>query len=348
MRDLWTQSTERISGTPTHAPGTGPARAAFQPLSDADGENRVTVELNSGATVPADLVILAAGVRPSVGLAKDAGIELGPRGGIKVDTHMRTSDPDVFAAGDAVETLHPVLPGEYLNPLAGPANRQARVAAENICGRDTEYHSTQGTSIVKVFDMVAGGTGATARQLDASGVEYRVVHIHPSGHAGYYPGTAMMHLKVLFSPADGRVLGAQACGFDGVDKRIDLLAMAVRAGLTVYDLEEQELAYAPPFGSAKDPINMAGFVAANTLRGDLTLWYSQEFPDALAGARLVDVRTPEEYDIWHIPGAECVPLSEFRTAIAGWDRSQPVRLYCAVGFRSYLAHRILVQNGFSM
>lgn len=323
------------------------AAAAFQPLADGDGDDRVKVELNSGVTIPADLVILAAGVRPSVGLAKDAGIELGSRGGIKVDLHMLTSDPDIYAAGDAVETPHPVLPGEYLAPLAGPANRQARVAAENICGRDTEYKSTQGTSIVKVFDMVAGGTGATARQLDAAGVEYKVVHVHPSGHAGYYPGTAMMHLKVLFSPSDGRIYGAQACGFDGVDKRLDLFAMAIRAGLSVYDLEEQELAYAPPFGSAKDPVNMAGFVASNVLRGDLVTWQAKDFPAAVEGARLVDVRTQEEYDIWHLPGAQCFPLGEFREAIKTWDRSEPVRLYCAVGFRSYLAYRILVQNGFT-
>ena len=328
------------------------AAAAFRPLPTADGsgdgpaDERVTVELDSGATVDADLVILAAGVRPAVGLAQQAGLELGPKGGIAVDTHMRTSDPHIWAAGDAVETPHPVLSGTHLNPLAGPANRQARVAAENICGRATEYRSTQGTSIVKVFDMVAGGTGATARQLDADGVAYRVVHLHPSGHAGYYPGTAMMHITLLFAPEDGRVLGAQACGFDGVDKRLDLFAMAIRAGLTVYDLEEQELAYAPPFGSAKDPVNMAGFVASNVLRGDLTLWYAQDFPEGTAGARLVDVRTPEEYDLWHIPGAQSVPLPTFRDAIADWDRSAPVRLYCAVGFRSYLAHRILVQSGF--
>ncbi|WP_062517531.1 FAD-dependent oxidoreductase [Demequina gelatinilytica] len=323
------------------------AAAAFQPLSDSDGSDRVSVELNSGTVLKADLVILAAGVKPAVQLVKDAGIELGERGGIKVDTHMQTSDPDIYAAGDAVETAHPVLPGQYLAPLAGPANRQARVAAENICGRDTEYKSTQGTSIVKVFDMTAGGTGATSRQLDAAGVEYRVAHVHPSGHAGYYPGTAMMHIKLLFSPTDGRVLGAQACGFDGVDKRLDLFAMAVRSGLTVFDLEEQELAYAPPFGSAKDPVNMAGFVAANTIRGDFTLWYAQEWPLA-DGARLVDVRTPEEYGIHHLPGAESVPLATFREAIKGWeDKDQPIRLYCAVGFRSYLAHRILVQNGFT-
>ncbi|WNM24508.1 FAD-dependent oxidoreductase [Demequina capsici] len=323
------------------------AAAAFQPLADSDGDNRVSVELNSGTVLKADLVILAAGVKPAVELVKAAGIELGERGGIKVDTHMQTSDPDIYAAGDAVETGHPVLPGEYLAPLAGPANRQARVAAENICGRDTEYRSTQGTSIVKVFDMVAGGTGATKRQLDAAGIEYRVIHVHPSGHAGYYPGTAMMHIKLLFSPKDGTIYGAQVCGFDGVDKRIDVFAMAIRAGLTVFDLESQELAYAPPFGSAKDPVNMAGFVAANTIRGDFALWYAEEWPLA-DGTRLVDVRTPEEYGIHHLPGAENVPLADFREAVKGWtDKDQPIRLYCAVGFRSYLAHRILVQNGFT-
>jgi NADPH-dependent 2,4-dienoyl-CoA reductase/sulfur reductase-like enzyme/peroxiredoxin family protein/rhodanese-related sulfurtransferase/TusA-related sulfurtransferase len=323
----------------------GTAAAAFRQMRrDPD---RVTVELTSGATLVADLVILAAGVRPAVGLARDAGLVLGPRGGIAVDTHMRTSDKHIWAAGDAVETRHPVLPGEFLNPLAGPANRQARVAAENICGRRTEYLSTQGTSIVKVFDMVAGGTGATARQLDAAGIAYRVVHVHPSGHAGYYPGTAMMHIKLLFSPDDGRVLGAQACGFDGVDKRLDLFAMAIRAGLTVYDLEEQELAYAPPFGSAKDPLNMAGFVAANVLRGDLRLWYAEQWPAVDEGARLIDVRTPEEYALWHLPGADNVPLGTLREAITDWDRAQPVRLYCAVGFRSYLAYRVLVQSGFA-
>ena len=294
--------------------------AAFAPLP----EDRVGVELNNGTTLPADLVILAAGVRPDTALATAAGLTLGEHGGIAVDTHMRTSDPFIWAAGDAVETPHPVLPGSYLNPLAGPANRQARVAAENICGRTTEYVSTQGTSIVKVFEMVAGGTGATERQLRAAGIDYRAVHVHPSGHAGYYPGTAMMHLKVLFDPADGRILGAQACGFDGIDKRLDLLAMAVRQNMTVHDLEHQELAYAPPFGSAKDPINMAGFVATNVLRGDLRLWYAEDFPAAADGALLIDVRTPDEYGLWHIPGAMNVPLPTLRAAVAAgeWDRDR--------------------------
>ncbi len=319
------------------------AAAAFVGRDDGG----VTVELTSNATIPADLVLLAAGVRPSTALAVAAKLELGEHGGIKVDTHMRTSDPHIWAAGDVVETPHTVLPGSYLQPLAGPANRQARVVAENICGRDTEYVSTQGTSIVKVFDMVAGGTGATERELAARDLPYRAVHVHPSGHAGYYPGTAMMHLKVLFDPTDGRLLGAQACGFDGVDKRIDVLAIALRAGLTVFDLENQELAYAPPFGSAKDPVNMAGFVASNLLRGDIRLWYAQDFPSATDGARIIDVRSPEEFRVWHIPGAENVPLGMLREALEGWDRAIPVRPYCTVGFRSYLAYRILVQRGFT-
>ncbi|HSP51801.1 MAG TPA: FAD-dependent oxidoreductase, partial [Cryobacterium sp.] len=307
----------------------------------------LNVELTDGTVLEADLVILSAGVRPNTSLAKDAGLEIGPRGGITVDTHMRTSDPHIWAAGDSVETPHTVLPGLWLAPLAGPANREARVAAENICGRTTEYKSTQGTSIVKIFDMVAGGTGATERQLIAAGLPYRAVHVHPSGHAGYYPGTAMMQLKVLFAPDTGRILGAQAAGFDGVDKRLDVMATALRAGMTVYDLEELELAYAPPFGSAKDPVNMAGFVASNVLRGDLTLWYAQDYPATTAGARLIDVRTPEEFSIWHLPGAENVPLGTIREASADWDPAVPVRLYCAVGFRSYLGYRALVQRGFT-
>lgn len=260
---------------------------------------------------------------------------------------MRTSDPHIWAAGDVVETPHPVLPGTSITPLAGPANRQGRVVADNICGRASTYAFTQGTSVVKVFDMVVGGTGANEKQLLAAKTPYRAIHIHPSGHAGYYPGTAMMHMKVLFDPEAGTIYGAQISGFDGVDKRIDALAMAVRNHLTVFDLEEVELAYAPPFGSAKDPINMAGFVGANTIRGDITLWYAQDFPAATEGARIVDVRTPEEFAIWHIPGAENTPIATLRSACEAWDRTVPIRVYCAVGFRSYLGERILRQKGFA-
>jgi NADPH-dependent 2,4-dienoyl-CoA reductase/sulfur reductase-like enzyme/peroxiredoxin family protein/rhodanese-related sulfurtransferase/TusA-related sulfurtransferase len=307
----------------------------------------ITVELANSTVLDADLVLLSVGVRPSSQLAKDAGLDIGERGGITVDTHMRTSDPHIWAAGDSVETPNTVLPGRWLAPLAGPANREARVAAESICGRDTEYTSTQGTSIVKVFEMVAGGTGATERQLIAAGVDYRAVHVHPSGHAGYYPGTAMMNIKLLFAPDTGRILGAQVAGFDGVDKRLDVFATALRAEMTVWDLEELELAYAPPFGSAKDPVNMAGFVASNVLLGDLVLWYAQDYPHATKGARILDVRTAEEFSVWHIPGAENVPLATIREVSESWDKTIPLRLYCSVGFRSYLAYRSLVQRGFT-
>lgn len=308
---------------------------------------KLGVELQNNTIIDADLVIMSAGVRPSVKLATAAGIELGDHGGIKVDLHMKTNDPNIWAAGDGVETPHHVLPGSYLSPLAGPANREGRVAAENIMGRPTEYRSTQGTSIVKVFDMVAGGTGATERQLKQVGMAFEAIHVHPSGHAGYYPGTAMMHMKVIFDPTSGRILGAQVAGFDGVDKRLDVLAAAIRANQSVYDLEEYELAYAPPFGSAKDPINMAGFVASNVLRGDFKLWKAEEYPDNTKGARIIDVRTPEEFSIWHISGAENVPLADIRAASKEWNHEEPIRLYCAVGFRSYLAHRALVQRGFT-
>jgi len=321
----------------------GTAAAAFA-LKD---NGRTQVELKNHTVLETDLVILAAGVRPSTHLAAAAGIDLGPRGGIAVDQHMRTSDPSVWAAGDAVEVEHTVLPGSWLIPLAGPANRQGRVAAENICGRATVYESTQGTSVVKVFDMVAGGTGASEKQLVAAGIPFQTVTTHPHGHAGYYPGTAMMHVKLLFSPADGAILGAQIAGFDGVDKRLDVLATALRGGQTVYDLENLELAYAPPFGSAKDPVNMAGFMASNVLRGDLELWYASDYPEATDGARIIDVRGPDEFAIWHLPGAENVPLASIRQAQSDWDRSTPIRLYCSVGFRSYLAYRSLVQRGFT-
>jgi len=316
------------------------AAAAIQP-----GDTGLNVELDSGEVQNCDLVIMSAGVRPAVSLAKTAGIELGEKGGIKVSAGMQTSDPDIYAAGDCVETPHTVLEGNYLNPLAGPSNRQGRVAAENIMGRNTKYKSTQGTSIVKVFDMVAGGTGATEKQLKRLGVNYHKIHVHPSGHAGYYPGTSTMHIKLLFD-AKGKILGAQACGFDGVDKRLDVLATSLRQGSTVYDLEDLELSYAPPFGSAKDPVNMAGFVAGNVLRGDIDLWYAEEYPEATADAELIDVRTKDEYEIWHIPGAINVPLDSIRDVMGGWDKTQKIRLYCGVGFRSYLGYRVLAQSGF--
>ncbi|MGO4956873.1 FAD-dependent oxidoreductase [Luteococcus sp. Sow4_B9] len=327
----------RTAGVQLHL---GTAVESFAP---ADGDT-VKATLGDGTTLDADLVIMSIGVRPLTDLAVAAGIEIGPRGGIVVDEQQRTSAEHVWAAGDVVEHRHTVLPGEHLVPLAGPANRQGRVAADNICGREASYRSSQATSVVKVFTMTAASTGANERQLSAAGLPHTAVHVHPTGHAGYYPGTSPMHLKVLFDPTDGRILGAQGAGTDGVDKRIDVIATALRLGGTVADLEELELCYAPPFGSAKDPVNMAGFLAHNVIKGDAKLWYPG---DSLEGCRVIDVREPEEFGVWSLPNSENIPLGELRGSFDGWDRNQPVRLLCAVGFRSYLAQRILVQNGFT-
>jgi NADPH-dependent 2,4-dienoyl-CoA reductase/sulfur reductase-like enzyme/peroxiredoxin family protein/rhodanese-related sulfurtransferase/TusA-related sulfurtransferase len=321
----------------------GTAAAAFR----TSPGGRIQAELKTGAVLTADFVVLAAGVRPDVALARAVGVELGPRGGIKVDAHMRTSDPAIYAVGDAVEVAHTVMGDSWLIPLAGPANRQGRVAAENICGRNSTYTSTQGTAIVKVFNMTAGGTGATEKNLVRAGMPFRKAHLHPSGHAGYYPGSAPMHIKVLFAPDTGRLLGAQVVGFDGVDKRIDVFATALRAGLTVQDLEHLELAYAPPYGSAKDPVNMAGFVASNLLHGDVKFWYAEDYPARTEDAVVVDVRSPAEFEVWHIPGALNLPLGELRLRMDELPKDGKLRVYCKVGFRSYLAYRALRQSGFA-
>ncbi|MBM4156107.1 MAG: pyridine nucleotide-disulfide oxidoreductase [Lentisphaerae bacterium] len=321
----------------------GTAAAAFR----TSPGGRIQAELKTGTMLTADFIVLAAGVRPDVKLAKAAGLDVGPRGGIRVDAHMRTSDPAIYAVGDAVEVTHTVVGDSWLIPLAGPANRQGRVAADNIAGRNSTYTSTQGTAIVKVFNMTAGGTGATEKTLVRAGVPYRKIHLHPSGHAGYYPGSAPMHIKVLFAPDSGKLLGAQVVGFDGVDKRLDVFATAIRAGMTVYDLEHLELGYAPPYGSAKDPVNMAGFVASNVLRGDVKFWFAEEYPGKTEGAVLVDVRGPGEFEGWHIPGALNIPLGELRRRMGELPVDGKVRVYCKVGFRSYLAYRALRQAGFA-
>ncbi len=321
----------------------GVAAAAF-----GDDGDRVRVELVDGTVITADLVIMSAGVQPDTELAVAAGLETGARGGIKVDPHMRTSDPAIYAAGDAVEVIDTITGAPAQIPLAGPANRQGRIVADHICGRDSVYAGTQGTAIVKVFDMTGGGTGASEKALVRSGLPFRKVYLHPSGHAGYYPGTAPMHIKVLFAPDTGRLLGAQVVGYDGVDKRLDVLAVALRAGLTVFDLQDLELAYAPPYGSAKDPVNMAGFVAANLLQGYIECWYPEEYPEHTATGILVDVRSPHEFAEWHIPGARNLPVDDLRTSLDSLDRQTPVFLYCKVGFRSYLAYRILKQRGFTV
>jgi NADPH-dependent 2,4-dienoyl-CoA reductase/sulfur reductase-like enzyme/rhodanese-related sulfurtransferase len=320
-------------------------------FEDADGRVVVHLAGPTGALDPVttDLVVMSVGVRPASTLAADAGLAVNERGAIVVNAHQQTSDPAVYAVGDAVAVTDTVLGGQTIIALAGPANRQGRIAADHIAGRtgrSARYTTSQGSSVVKVFEMTAGTTGATERTLRQAGRAYAKVYLHPNGHAGYYPGTNPMHMKLLYDPADGTVLGAQIAGWDGVDKRIDVLAVAIRHHMTVEDLEELELAYAPPYSSAKDPVNMAGFQAANVLRGDLQLWQADEWPDLPADAELLDVRSAREHERWSIRRSRLVPLPQLRKQLAELPRDRTYYVYCRSGFRSYLAYRILVQEGF--
>jgi NADPH-dependent 2,4-dienoyl-CoA reductase/sulfur reductase-like enzyme/rhodanese-related sulfurtransferase len=312
----------------------------------ADG---LVVRLKSGQRLSAQLVILGVGVRPENRLALDAGLEVGPRGGIRVDEHLRTSDPDIFAVGDAIEVSDVVTGGPTQVPLAGPANRQGRIAADNIFGRVVRYRGTQGTAIVGVFDRTAAMTGASEKILRRANRPFRKVYVHPTHHAGYYPGAVAMTLKLLFDPQTGEVLGAQAVGGPGVDKRIDVLSVAIQAGMTVFDLEEMELAYAPQFGSAKDPVNMIGFVAGGLLRGDHPQVDVETVLAASAAEQpfILDVRTPQEFALGHIPGAVNIPVEELRLRLKELPRDRQLASYCQVGQRGYLATRILLQAGFS-
>ena len=313
-----------------------------------DRGGRVAVKLERSEAVEADLVIFALGSLPNTELARAAGLKLGPRGGMVVDDHMRTSQPDIYAAGDAVESVDLVSGQPVYIPMAGPANRQGRIIADNICGRDSRYRGTQGTAILKVFELTAAMTGLNEKVLKQSGTLYHKVYVSPSGHAGYYPGTFPMLIKLLFTPDGQRILGAQILGRDGVDKRIDVLATAMRGNLSVWDLEHLELAYAPPYGSAKDPVNMAGFAACNLLRGDTELWYAEEFARLSKNAALIDVRSQAEFELWHVPGAVNLPLAQLRAQLGSLDKSRAYYVYCKVGLRSYLAYRILKQSGFQV
>ena len=309
----------------------------------------LVVNLKSGQRLTAQLVILGVGVRPENKLAVDAGLEVGPRGGIKVNEFLQTSDPDIYAVGDAIEVKDFVLGSPTQVPLAGPANRQGRIAADNIFGRSVKYRGTQGTAIVGVFDRTAAMTGTSEKALRRANRPFHKVYVHPAHHAGYYPGAEQMTLKVLFDLGTGRLLGAQAVGGDGVDKRIDVLAVAIQAGMTVFDLEEMELAYAPQYGSAKDPINMAGFVASGMLRGEHPQIDVETVVAASEGQRpfLLDVRTPQEFTAGHIPGAVNIEVDQLRSRLDEIPKDREVAVYCQVGQRGYLATRILRQNGFS-
>jgi NADPH-dependent 2,4-dienoyl-CoA reductase/sulfur reductase-like enzyme/rhodanese-related sulfurtransferase len=307
----------------------------------ADGSLEVLT--GSGKRHPADIVILAIGVRPETALAKMAGIEIGQRGGIRVDEYMRTSDPDIFAVGDAVEVRDFVTGQWTLIPLAGPANRQGRIAADVIAGRDSRYRGTQGTSICQIFEGTIAQTGASEKLLVQLGdKDFEKIYLYPNSHAGYYPGAKMLAIKVLFRKSDGRLLGAQVLGEDGVPKRIDSFAMAIQMGCTVYDLEESELCYAPPYGSAKDPVNFAGMVAANILRGDMPVCHW----NSLDNGFLLDVRNPPELAVESVPGALNIPLPKLRARLGELPRDREILVFCRSAQRSYYATRILLQDGF--
>ncbi|NOY75902.1 MAG: FAD-dependent oxidoreductase [Kiritimatiellaeota bacterium] len=311
-------------------------------ISDNYDKKGFTVELKDSTKIDADIVIMAIGVRPNTELAVAAGLEIGESKGIKVDEQLRASDPDIFAVGDAIEVRNLVTDAPARIPLAGPANRQGRIAANNAFGASETYKGSLGTAICKIFSLAAASVGLSERALKNAGVDYKKIYINPASHASYYPGSQIMRIKVLFGD-DGKILGSQIIGTDGVDKRIDLLAMAMRNGITVSELEELELAYAPPYGSAKDPVNFVGFVGNNLLKGDLRLVY----PDAIpADAFVLDVRSTDEYLCGSVPNAVNIPLEELRKRLADIPKDREIAILCKVGVRAYNAERLLRAEGF--
>jgi len=324
-------------------------------LSDAvasfeDDGQQVHIRLKSGRQVDAELVILSIGVRPNGSLAKDAGLPVNQRGGIVVDAHMRTADPAIYAVGDAVEVEDFVFSEPCMIPLAGPANKQGRIAADNIAGLNQRYEGSLGAAVAKVFDLTAAGVGANEKALIRRGLvrgqDYEGVLIRQNSHAGYYPGAEPMYLKLLFSMDGRKIFGAQAVGQSGVDKRIDTLAVAIRLGATVQQLKELEMAYAPPYSSAKDPVNMAGFMADNVLKGHARFapWDALDNP---GDARVLDVREDWELAEFALPGAIHIPLGELRRRASELDQSRPLIVVCAAGVRAHTAARMLNNLGFA-
>ena len=312
-------------------------------------EGTLKAELDDGNMLPVDMVLMSVGVRPETGIAKEAGIETNPRGAILVDEHMRTSQKDIYAVGDAIEVVHKVSGMPAYIPLAGPANKQGRIAADHIAGRESVYRGTQGSSILKLFHLTAASTGLNEAAAKAAGIDYDKIQLYPPSHATYYPGATNMSIKVLFEKKTGRILGAQLVGFDGVDKRCDVLATAIRAGMTGFDLAELELSYAPPFSSAKDPVNMAGFMIENLLTDQVKQFHWHDIPAIREqeDAVFLDVRTPGEYADSHMPGVIHIPLDSLRENLGLLDRSKTLYVHCQSGLRSYVACRILMQNGFN-
>jgi len=328
---------------------TGSAVAAFEAPSDAEPVRASIVVLKDGRRLPADVVILGMGVKPESALAKAAGLEIGERGGIRVNEYMQTSDPSIYAVGDVVEVRDVITGAWSLIPLAGPANRQGRIAADNIMGRSASYQGTQGTAVLRLFGLTAGCTGANEKVLRAAGIACEVLHLHPASHAGYYPGAEPIAMKLLFAPDTGKLLGAQAVGRDGVDKRLDVFATALKAGMNMNDLAELELAYAPPFGSAKDPMNLAGMAAQNVLAGDVALaqWHEIATLDP-AKTVVLDVRRADERAKGCIPGSMHIPLDELRSRLGELPKDKEIIASCQSGQRSYFACRLLAQHGFKV
>ena len=298
--------------------------------------------------IPADMVIVSVGVSPENTLAKDAGLALGVKGAIAVSDNMQTSDEDIYAVGDAVEVINFISNDKAVITLAGPANKQGRIAADNICGINSTYKGTQGASVIKLFDMTVASTGMTETQLKNSNIDYEKVILSPLSHAGYYPGATVMTLKVIFEKETYKILGAQAVGYEGVEKRIDVIATAIFAGLTADKLKDLELSYAPPYSSAKDPVNMAGFIIENMKNGIVGQFYYEDIPSLQKrdDVTLLDTRTVYEYMRGHAEGFINIPVDELRERLAELDKSKPVYVMCQSGLRSYLATRILMQNGF--
>ncbi len=310
-----------------------------------DGEEILT-HLDDGKSIRGQMVVLAIGVAPDATLAKQAGLELGVKGSIAVDTHMRTSDPCIFAVGDAVQVRHGVTGQPALVSLAGPANKQGRIAADNICGLPSVFGGAYGSSILKVFDMTAASTGINERMAKAMGLVYEKLVLSPANHASYYPGGRVMTMKVIYEKKTLRILGAQIVGFDGVDKRIDVLATAMQTGMQVTELKDLDLAYAPPYSSAKDPVNMAGFMAENIEEGLVKQFHYEQIALLPEDAVRLDTRTPEEFERGHAQGFVNLPLDELRERLGELDESKPIYVMCQSGLRSYLACRILTEHGF--
>lgn len=310
-------------------------------------EGELELTLNSGERLTTDILIMAIGVRPETKLAKEAGLEIGALGGIYINEYMQTSDPSIYAVGDAVEEKDFVTGEQTLVPLAGPANRQGRMAADNMLGRQETYQSTQGTAICKIFDLAVASTGKNEKQLKRENIAYEKVYVHTASHASYYPGAETVSFKMLFDPVTGKILGAQAVGKDGVDKRIDVMAVAQRAGMTVEQLQHLELTYAPPYGSAKDVINQAAFVANNIIKGDATAIHYDEMDSLTEDQLLLDVRNPGELEsVGYLEGAINIPVDQLRRRMHELPKDKEIVIYCQVGLRGNVAYRQLVNNGY--